>query len=153
MGTFALFSFHCLVTFCGIAAKTEAHTKVQSRAEVCVDVASEALHQGVDPVLAVAVAWRESAWTRGAVSKAGAVGPMQVIPRFWCKSKPCDYIEAGVRALKYYTEKHGEQGGLCAYLSGKPCQYGGGTVSAYRSSVIMKALKFNELFSKVCSGC
>ena len=150
---FALFSFHCLVSFCGIAAKTEAHTNVQSRAEVCVDVASEALHQGVDPLLAVAVAWRESAWTRSAVSKAGAVGPMQVIPRFWCKSKPCDYIEAGIRALKYYTERYGKHAGLCAYFSGRPCKKAKRSATRYRSSIIKRATKFSKLYSDSCLGC
>tara|TARA_B100001173_G_scaffold305287_1_gene310478 strand:+ start:2109 stop:2537 length:429 start_codon:yes stop_codon:yes gene_type:complete len=141
--------------FCGIVVKAEGVKNITERVSVCVDVVNEAQRQNVEPALAVAVAWRESALTRDAVSSAGAVGPMQVMPRFWCKSKSCNYIEAGVRALKYYTKRYGEQGGLCAYLSGRPCQYGGETVSAYRSSVIMKAASYAELWRKVCDsdGC
>ena len=143
----------CVSLFCGLlTAEMSSPLKRQS---VCEDVMEEADRQGVEPLLAVAVAWRESALTRNAKSSAGAVGPMQVIPRFWCKSKPCDYIEAGVRALKYYTGRYGVQRGLCAYLTGKPCEYGGHTVSAYRSAVIMKASEFADLWSRVCDveGC
>lgn len=145
----------CIALFCGMIAKTESVTMTQHRQDVCVDVVNEALKQGVDPVLAAAVSWRESAFLRNVKSSAGAVGPMQVIPRFWCKSRPCDYIEAGVRALKYYTSRHGEQGGLCAYFSGKPCHRSTQQASSYRSSVIMLAAKFNELWTKSCTdtGC
>ena len=141
--------------YCGIIVKKNAHTMVQHRTQVCLDVANEATKQGVDPVLATAVAWRESAFLRKARSSAGAVGPMQVMPRFWCKSKKCDYIEAGVRALKYYTERYGEQPGLCAYFSGKTCSKSGVSASRYRSSVIMTAGSFHDLMELSCSetGC
>lgn len=144
----------CLATFCGIVAKTEARTAVQSRTQVCIDVAQEAEKQGVSPVLAVAVAWVESSLRRTARSKAGAVGPMQVLTRFWCKETPCDLIEAGVRALRTYTDMYGEQRGLCAYVSGRPCEASTERASAYRSAVIMKAAQYSELYHKVCvDGC
>lgn len=143
----------CVFAFCGAVVEKQTGRRHASRIDVCVDVATEAERQGVYPPLAVAVAWRESALTRNAVSSAGAVGPMQVIPRFWCRSKPCDHIEAGVRALRYYTKRYGDNGGLCAYFSGKPCIYGSQTVSAYRSAVIMLAAEFQLLYEDKCSGC
>lgn len=143
----------CIALFCASIAQSEAHTAHSSRAKVCEDVATEAEAQGVDPVLAVAVSWRESAFTRSAVSKAGAVGPLQVMPRFWCKSKPCDHIEAGIRALRYYTERHGIEGGLCAYFSGKPCELTGKTSRRYMRSVLKIRQKFDDLFLKTCGGC
>jgi hypothetical protein len=143
----------CISLFCGIVVKTESNTLHKSRTEVCEDIAHEAIAQNVDPVLAVAVGWTESAFIRDVRSHKGAVGPMQVIPRFWCKEKPCDYIEAGIRALKFYTRKYGEQRGLCAYVSGKPCERATESASAYRSSVIMTAAKFAELYRQSCEGC
>ena len=89
----------CIIAFCSMVVQAEFGKQVRSRQSVCTDVVKEALSQGVDPVLTAAVSFRESAFKRRAVSQAGAVGPMQVLPRFWCKKKNCDYIEAGVRAL------------------------------------------------------
>lgn len=123
-----------------------------ARSETCQNVVVEASRQGVDPVLAASVAWNESAFIKSAVSRAGAVGPMQVLPRFWCKSKDCDLVEAGVRALKYYTEKYGTNDGLCAYYSGKKCTK---ETSKYKDSVLRTSERFLELWMDVCneSGC
>jgi len=87
------------------------------RVETCAAVYQEAVRQGVDPDLAVSVAWLESRWYRNAKNaKSGALGPMQVLTKYWCPSKDgvwriheygtrkgCDLTKAGVRALKYYT--------------------------------------------------
>lgn len=143
----------CLSLFCGVIVKSESNTNNQDRVRVCVDVANEAARQGVDPVLAVAVSWRESAFIRSAKSSMGAVGPMQVMPQFWCKSKPCNHIEAGVRALRYYTERHGFEGGLCAYFSGKPCGLTGKSSRRYMRSVLRLRDRFSGLYLKSCGGC
>jgi hypothetical protein len=150
---FVPFSFHCLVVFCANIANTQAHTGQASRAQVCEEIAAEAIAQDVNPVLAVAVAWRESAFTRSAVSSAGAVGPLQVMPRFWCKSKPCDYIEAGIRALKHYTEKHGLNDGLCAYASGRRCRLAGKQSRRYLRDVRRLFDKFSSFYLEACDGC
>jgi hypothetical protein len=125
---------------------------VESRTRVCIEVTKEAHRQGVDPVLAAAVSWRESSFIRTAKSKAGAVGPMQVIPKFWCNGKSCDLIEAGVRALKYYTTKYNTGDGLCAYFSGKRCSK---QSVKYRDSVLKISENFQDEWMGHCveDGC
>lgn len=89
--------------------------------EVCQLVVESAERQDVPPTLAVALAWNESRLRFGLSSPCGARGPMQVIPRFWCPDrrgkwrangehieKGCDLVEAGVFALSYYLDHHGE---------------------------------------------
>ena len=73
----------------------------------CRAVAYEAKRQDVAPSKAIALAWAESGFLPDVTSKVGAKGPMQVMPKWWCKpyrekGKPCDYIESGVRALKAF---------------------------------------------------
>jgi LysM repeat protein len=43
-------------------------------------IAGAARNHGVDPQLALAVAWQESGWQMGVVSDARAIGAMQVLP-------------------------------------------------------------------------
>lgn len=85
----------------------------------CIDVATEAAGAGVDPALAVSLSWYETRLRPGLTSKVGAKGPLQVIPRFWCKTTPCDYVEAGLRALKHYLKKEpNKQMAICRYNAG-----------------------------------
>lgn len=51
-----------------------------SRTQVRRVVARTARRHGVDPQLALAVAWQESGWQMHVVSSAGAIGAMQVMP-------------------------------------------------------------------------
>jgi len=51
-----------------------------SAGEVAALLQSHAARYGVDPALARAIAWQESRWTQSAVSSAGAVGVMQLMP-------------------------------------------------------------------------
>lgn len=51
-----------------------------TRTEVRQVIASTAHRHGVDPQLALAVAWQESGWQMHVVSSAGAIGAMQVMP-------------------------------------------------------------------------
>lgn len=51
-----------------------------SRSQVRRVVARTARRHGVDPQLALAVAWQESGWQMHVVSSAGAIGAMQVMP-------------------------------------------------------------------------
>lgn len=78
------------------------------RFQVCVEVASEAESWGVDPALAVAVAYEESRFDLDARSAAGAHGVLQVIPRYWCprgRLRGCNLLVAGIKALDYYTTR------------------------------------------------
>lgn len=77
-----------------------------ARTIVCEAVGRQALEQGVDPMLAIAVAMVESRFT-DVLSKKGAKGPMGVIPKYTCPRKGvCNYIEAGVRALKIHLDNN-----------------------------------------------
>ncbi|MDP3893814.1 lytic transglycosylase domain-containing protein [Nocardioides sp.] len=51
-----------------------------SRERVRRTIADTARRHGVDPHLALAVAWQESGWQMGLTSEAGAIGAMQVLP-------------------------------------------------------------------------
>jgi len=92
-----------------------------ARGAVCADVVVTAHSHGVDPRMAVAVAFYESRMRRGAESGVGAVGPMQVIPRYWCpggRAEGCDLVAAGMRALAEYTTRYGTEEGLARYNAG-----------------------------------
>ena len=57
-----------------------AHRSVPSRSQTRAMIAATARRHGVDPRLALAVAWQESGWNQRQVSVANAIGVMQVIP-------------------------------------------------------------------------
>ncbi len=57
-----------------------AHRQVPTRSQTKALVVATARRYGVDPTLALAVAYLESGWNQRAVSPANAVGIMQVIP-------------------------------------------------------------------------
>lgn len=89
--------------------------------EVCTAVAIEATKQQVPVDEALALAWAESRFTPTVNRRTGAKGPMQVLPKWWCP-KPatsCDYVEAGVRALKTFKKLFpGFKNAVCHYNSG-----------------------------------
>ena len=75
---------------------------------VCTEVAISAAMQGEEPCMAYAIASNESRCRKGLVSSAGARGPLQVIPKWSCpggKAEGCDYIQAGLSALKYWKKQ------------------------------------------------
>lgn len=99
---------------------------IPDRISVCVSVLDAAVEMSVPPNLAAAVAWRESKFNNAAVSKAGARGAMQVLPKYWCpdgKLDGCDLVREGVRSLGVYLKKYGgdEKDALCHYNSGNKC--------------------------------
>ncbi|MCK5185481.1 MAG: lytic transglycosylase domain-containing protein [Deltaproteobacteria bacterium] len=78
----------------------------------------------ITPELLTALIVVESSANHIAVSKKGAVGLTQVMPRIWQINKkelfnPYKNIEVGSEILKYYIDKHGIKGGLSSYNSGK----------------------------------
>ena len=90
--------------------------KYEARLATCLDVAREAETAEIPVSLAVSVAYEESSFLDGLVSKVGARGPLQIIPRYHCPNakgehKPheragrldkCDLVVDGVRALKWF---------------------------------------------------
>ena len=124
------------------ALRLEHAAGIAVRAWTCLDVAREARAQGVEPTLAVAVAWHESRFDAVAESSMGARGPMQAIPRWWCPrgtAEGCDLTAAGVSALRSYLAQHGEGRGLCHYNAGNKCGHRG---RRYAASVLARARRW-----------
>lgn len=128
----------------------------------CREVAWRAEDEGVPPALAVSLAWHESRFVVDAVSPAYASGPLQVLPKFWCQDYrrclegsrqrcdvellACDFIEAGLRALRYNLARYDRQtpnkpsmalwsrqtlsAALCGYTGCKVQQWPGRTQKA-----------------------
>lgn len=112
-----------LVQPCALAlalVQAEHAADMPGRAAVCAEVTVSALVHGVDPWLAVSVAFHESRLSAEARS-AVAVGPMQVVPRWWCpgrREQGCDVVDAGMLALVTYTSRYGLSEGLARYNAG-----------------------------------
>lgn len=104
-------------------------TEAQQRAEVRRLVTRTARNHGVDPNLALAVAWQESGWQQDVTSHADAVGVMQVIPstgRWLSKTTDRDLdlrtvednVYAGVALLKFLTDEANTPRALAGYYQG-----------------------------------
>jgi LysM repeat protein len=91
---------------------------VAARAEIGSIIRAEAKAQGVPVAFALAVAWHESGWQPAAVSRAGAVGVMQITPATadWIAGTmlghgvnlydPRSNVQAGVTLLKHYLARY-----------------------------------------------
>lgn len=91
--------------------------------EICEEITIRAIPFGVDPVVAVAIASEETRLQRDLKSSHGAVGPMQVLPVYWCPQVgACNEIDAGLRAIAYFLrrEKGDELRALTAYAGAGP---------------------------------
>ena len=99
--------------------------RLETMQSACVEVAEKAREQGMDRNLALAMAWEESRFTPSAVSPEGAIGTMQVIPRWACPNRTargCDLVAAGVRAYLTWLKRYKEPRlALCHYNSGNSC--------------------------------
>jgi LysM repeat protein len=96
-------------------------------------IVEEAHRFAVPPALALAVAWQESGWRQGALSEAGAVGVMQLLPATgdWVAQgilhEPVDIgelrsnVRAGVCLLAHYLDRYGgdRDRTLAAYYQGQ----------------------------------
>lgn len=91
------------------------HANVPSRSQTRALIVKTAQRYGVDPRLALGVAWQESGWNQRAVSVANAVGVMQVMPGTgqWCGRmvgqdlnllNSQDNVTAGVVFLRWLTQ-------------------------------------------------
>jgi soluble lytic murein transglycosylase-like protein len=100
-----------------------------SRGKVRRVVVRTALQHGVNPDLALAVAWQESGWQQRRISTAGAIGVMQVLPGTarWISSyagRPLnpyglyDNVTAGVVLLKVLRSQTGPRKAVAAYYQG-----------------------------------
>lgn len=96
---------------------------------------SKSLEMNMDPFVVYALIYHESRWKNDAVSKAGACGLTQVMPRwtgemtggmeYSCDDLlvPRNSIRAGLHALDYWLmrAKGDIERGLCAYNAGNRC--------------------------------
>ena len=95
---------------------------LEERASNCVELYELAEKEGVEPMLIISIAHTESRFSKKAVSKAGAMGIMQVLPRYFCPKKgKCDYTAAGIKAWKAWSKRRTIDEALCRYNSGRPC--------------------------------
>ena len=95
------------------------HRTAMEQMSTCLSVVTESQSASAPPALTASLAWHETRLLPNRPSNKGAKGPLQGIPRFWCKSEPCDYIRAGLRALKYYLSKERtERKAICRYNAG-----------------------------------
>ena len=98
---------------------------LRDRLPVCADLAERAVRSGLDPALMVSIAWVESRFDGKAVSRAGAVGIMQVLPRYFCpkrRARGCDLVAAGLDAFaRWRRNSRTVFETLCRYNAGWRC--------------------------------
>ena len=121
----------------------------------CENVAIEADRSGMDPFVAVALSWEESRFTENAKSTEGAIGAMQVIPRYSpClkdKEDPCTIIKAGVIAyLKWLETYETPRLALCHYNNGNTCH---GSGRRYANRVLKKSEELRIIAEKCDYAC
>lgn len=115
-----------LMYLCMSILSTEAMPveKMYSRAINCTHLAELSVDYGHDPLMVIAIAHTESRFNKDAVSKAGARGMLQVIPKYFCpKSGLCDYTRAGLEAWGRWKSRYRNlRDSLCGYNSGRRCK-------------------------------
>ncbi len=103
------------------------------RGEVAALLTWWAEEYGLDPALVQALAWQESGWRQDAVSPAGAIGVMQLLPETgrWVGAEivgapldviasPSDNILAGVAFFAWLLDRTGDEGlALSLYVQGE----------------------------------
>ncbi|GMV44055.1 MAG: hypothetical protein AMXMBFR64_57710 [Myxococcales bacterium] len=85
----------------------------------CEHVAASAEAHGVPVALALALAWHESRLSPAAVSRRGAVGPLQVTR--WLHRRAIDVTGAGVEELARLLGRHRPERAICHYQHGVTC--------------------------------
>lgn len=105
------------------------HTSRASRAAARDEVRRVARQHGVNPHMALAIAWQESGWQQNVRSSVGAVGTMQVMPKTgrWISVLVGrrlhlhllhDNVLAGVVLYKLLRRDHSVRGALAGYYQG-----------------------------------
>jgi soluble lytic murein transglycosylase-like protein len=92
------------------------------RVETCVAVHDKAAERGLDPIIAVSVAYQETGHRGWLVGKANERGAMQVIPRYSSKEckrdlKRCDWIAEGITILKRWIAQKKSLGKALAHYN------------------------------------
>lgn len=91
----------------------------------CMEVGVGAVESDLPPHIAVALSYTESRFNPEAESSVGALGPLQVLPRYHCPDRSadgCDLVAAGLSALRRYRTKYKNWAkALCHWNSGNEC--------------------------------
>ena len=136
-----LFSLsHICVAILTINGVDPSHKTYETRLKTCVSVVDAANKNSIDPSLFASISWVESGFFPNVTSRAGAKGPLQVIPKYFCprkRAKGCDLIAAGVKAWKAWSARSLAKSGLnvsqearwakalCHYNNGNTCYSSG----------------------------
>ena len=111
----------CLVALSTFAPRHQ----TPERLDTCAEIVRAAEREGVPPHIALAVGYVESRYTPTARSGAGAVGAMQIIPRWICPGRTlvgCDPVLEGVRLLRRsYLRRGSWTLVFCHYSAGTRC--------------------------------
>jgi len=113
--------------------------------------------QHVLPELVLSLMWSESRFQPNTVSRVGACGMMQIIPK-WSDNKTCAQLQIpdiniaeGVRQLRFWIDDYGKgslEKGLCAYAAGYKCKDSTKAVR-YARNVIKRSSKLNKKLQKM----
>ena len=125
------------------------------RLHICEDVAAKAELAGEDVPLMLSLTYIESRFNPKAVSRSGAVGVMQVLPRYTCHGRPgCDLTNEGLRLWKRWERRSKSVfETLCRYNSGNRCSAKG---RRYAKKVLKKKkwlLRAVDRCGDLCCDC
>lgn len=149
----------CALYLCASILSTEPmkESTREVRVSACVDLVEKAIEHEQDELIIIAIAHTESRFNVNAVSKAGARGILQVLPKYFCPKKgKCDYTAAGFKAWAAWSKNRSLKEALCRYNSGQKCS-NSKRARYYSRVVLRKYAKLLEAHSleKDCSepGC
>ena len=130
-------------------------TGYSHRLNICEQVAREAELAGEDVPLILSMAWIESRFNPKVVSRDGAVGVMQVLPRYTCHGRPkCNLIREGLRLFKRWKRRSNSTfEAVCRYNSGNRCSRKG---KSYAKRVLQKKrwlLREVDRCENLCCDC
>lgn len=143
-----------------LGSETMSDEKREDRSQNCVELYVIAEEAELDPLLIISIAHTESRFDKKAVSRAGAIGMMQVLPKYFCPKKgKCDYTAAGIKAWKAWSRKKNKKRttreALCRYNSGRPCK-DAPRARVYANIVLKKHRKLLRKETTLCDyepGC
>jgi hypothetical protein len=98
-------------------------TKLEERINTCATIIKTSL----DPIDALATAWRESNFLDVVDHTNTSYGPMQFIKALWCDEKTwgivdCDHLKRGIWVHNFHFQKYkNERTRFCAYIGAKDC--------------------------------
>jgi len=146
----------CILALCtsAISEIPQRHTHHRAKKiRLCEKIGAKALAAGLDPSIIIAVAWRESAISYVTNKRSGATGPLQILPRYWCRrgrTKGCDLIAAGLQAFKIFSKRRSLRETLCRYSSGRSCREVRGA-RRYAGAVFRTLRKIRAAATNQCS--